>query len=52
VPELEPNAKFALAMKLSASGWLPVTESAALFGVDKDKIQETLLSSKAANDPV
>lgn len=52
VPELEPNAKFALATKLSATGWLPVTESAALFGVDKEKIEETLLRSKAANDTV
>lgn len=40
VPELEPNEKIALANKLSANGWLPVTEAAALFGVDKDKIQE------------
>lgn len=49
VAELDSNARLALAAKLSASGWLPVGESAALFSVDKDIIQAAVQRSNAAS---
>ncbi|MBA3513011.1 MAG: hypothetical protein H0T77_01365 [Pyrinomonadaceae bacterium] len=52
VQELTTDTKIALAGRLSASGWLPVAESAALFGVDENLIQEKLQNSKAANHSV
>lgn len=52
VAELNSNDKRALAIEMSANGWLPVGESAALFSIDKDIIKAAVQQSKAAKGMV